>query len=70
MRAVRGVLLQTAATPSDVAAAVAKPPRVRGGPNGRLSLTEARRNFHVMGVRDERCTAFVGDPRPDEHPAV
>ncbi|MCX5316995.1 CPCC family cysteine-rich protein [Streptomyces sp. NBC_00154] len=38
------------------------------GPNGRLSLTEARRNFHAMGACDERCTQFVRAPRPDEHP--
>ncbi|MFF4554441.1 CPCC family cysteine-rich protein [Streptomyces sp. NPDC001422] len=44
--------------------------RVRGGPNGRLSLTEARRNFHAMGACDERCTQFVRDPLPHEHPAV
>lgn len=36
--------------------------RVRGGPNGRLSLTEARRNFHAMGACDERCTQFVREP--------
>ncbi|MEV7240869.1 CPCC family cysteine-rich protein [Streptomyces sp. NPDC093248] len=29
--------------------------RVRGGPNGCLSLTEARRNVHAMGACDERC---------------
>ncbi|MFG2473626.1 CPCC family cysteine-rich protein [Streptomyces fagopyri] len=44
--------------------------RVRGGPNGRLSLTEARRNFHAVGACDERCTQFVHPPLPDEHPAV
>jgi hypothetical protein len=44
--------------------------RVRGGPNGRLSLTEARRNFHAMGACDERYTQFVRDPLPDEHPSV
>ncbi|MFF3359278.1 CPCC family cysteine-rich protein [Streptomyces sp. NPDC002917] len=33
--------------------------RVRGGPNGPLSLTEARRNFHDMGSRNERSTKFV-----------
>ncbi|MFF1770132.1 CPCC family cysteine-rich protein [Streptomyces sp. NPDC058249] len=44
--------------------------RVRGGPNGRLSLTEARRNFHAMGACDERCIQFVRDPLPDEHPAA
>ncbi|MFC9672663.1 CPCC family cysteine-rich protein [Streptomyces sp. NPDC056949] len=44
--------------------------RVRGGPHGRLSLTEARRNFHAVGACDERCTAFVREPLPDEHPSV
>ncbi|MFE4696828.1 CPCC family cysteine-rich protein [Streptomyces sp. NPDC056738] len=44
--------------------------RVRGGPNGRLSLTEARRNFHSMGACDERCTQFVRAPLPNEHPTV
>ncbi|MFC9601971.1 CPCC family cysteine-rich protein [Streptomyces niveus] len=44
--------------------------RVRGGPNGRLSLTEARRNFHAMGACDERCTQFVRAPLPNEHPTV
>ncbi|SOD85862.1 CPCC family cysteine-rich protein [Streptomyces sp. Ag109_G2-15] len=42
--------------------------RVRGGPNGRLSLAEARRNFHTMGACDERCTQFVREPLPQEHP--
>lgn len=42
--------------------------RIRGGPNGLLSLTEARRNFYAMGACDERCTQFVRAPRPDEHP--
>ncbi|MGW4819347.1 CPCC family cysteine-rich protein [Streptomyces sp. NPDC004227] len=44
--------------------------RVRGGPNGRLSLTEARKNFHAMGACDERCTQFVRAPLPNEHPTV
>ncbi|WP_328943405.1 CPCC family cysteine-rich protein [Streptomyces sp. NBC_00250] len=44
--------------------------QVRGGPNGRLSLTEARQNFQAMGACDERCAAFVRDPLPHEHPAV
>ncbi|MEU0955590.1 CPCC family cysteine-rich protein [Streptomyces niveus] len=44
--------------------------RVRGGPNGRLSLAEARRNFHAMGACDERCTQFVRAPLPNEHPTV
>ncbi|MEV7198411.1 CPCC family cysteine-rich protein [Streptomyces griseoluteus] len=42
--------------------------RVRGGPNGLLSLTEARRNFHARGAGDERCTEFVREPMPHEHP--
>lgn len=33
--------------------------RVRGGPNGRLSLTEARKNFRALGASDERRTKFV-----------
>ncbi|WP_211841510.1 CPCC family cysteine-rich protein [Saccharopolyspora antimicrobica] len=32
---------------------------VRGGPNGSLSLTEARHNFRTMGACDERCTQFT-----------
>ncbi len=43
--------------------------RVRGGPNGRLSLSEARRNFRTMGACDERCTQFVRDPNAGEYPA-
>jgi Cysteine-rich CPCC len=43
--------------------------RVRGGPNGWLSLTAARGNFHAMGACEERCTKFVRDPLPGEHPA-
>ncbi|MET9893103.1 CPCC family cysteine-rich protein [Streptomyces sp. NPDC006465] len=39
-------------------------------PNGRLSLTEARRHFHAMGACDERCTQFVRAPLPNEHPTV
>ena len=41
---------------------------VRGGPNGRLSLTEARVNFRAMGACDERCAQFVRDPLASEHP--
>ncbi|MFE3248213.1 CPCC family cysteine-rich protein [Streptomyces sp. NPDC059209] len=44
--------------------------RVRGGPNGWLSLTEGRRNFHAMDACDERCTQFVRAPPPNEHPTV
>ncbi|WP_416963010.1 CPCC family cysteine-rich protein [Streptomyces sp. Agncl-13] len=44
--------------------------RVRGGPNGPLSLTEARRNFHAMEACDERCTQFVRPPLSGEHPTA
>lgn len=44
--------------------------QVRGGPNGRPSLAEARRNFHAPGACDERCIPFVRAPLPDEHPTV
>ncbi|MEU6265710.1 CPCC family cysteine-rich protein [Saccharopolyspora shandongensis] len=43
---------------------------VRGGPNGSLSLTEARRNFRAMRACDERCTQFVRDPLPGESPSA
>jgi hypothetical protein len=42
--------------------------RVYGGPNGKLSLTEARRNFAALGACDERCAQFVRPPRPEESP--
>ncbi|MFF4509354.1 CPCC family cysteine-rich protein [Streptomyces sp. NPDC001401] len=42
--------------------------RVRGGPNGRLSLTEARQNFHAIGASDQRRTQFVREPLSQEHP--
>ncbi|WP_079032275.1 CPCC family cysteine-rich protein [Streptomyces specialis] len=42
--------------------------RVRGGPNGRLSLTQARRNFHAIGACDERHAPLVRDPVTREHP--
>jgi len=41
---------------------------VWGGPNGSLSLTAARANFAAMGACEERCTAFVRRPQPDEIP--
>ncbi|GAA0436046.1 CPCC family cysteine-rich protein [Streptomyces luteireticuli] len=44
--------------------------QIRGGPNGWLSLAEARRNFHAMGACDERCTQFVRAPLPDERPTA
>lgn len=42
--------------------------RVRGGPNGALSLTTARANFQAMGACDERCAHFVHPPLPAELP--
>ncbi|WP_442819526.1 CPCC family cysteine-rich protein [Streptomyces sp. NBC_01230] len=44
--------------------------RVRGGPNGRLSLAEARTNFRALGACGERCTKFVREPQPNEHPTA
>ncbi|MCX5267224.1 CPCC family cysteine-rich protein [Streptomyces sp. NBC_00199] len=44
--------------------------RVLGGPNGRLSLTEARNNFRVLGASDERRLTFVRAPLEGEYPAV
>jgi hypothetical protein len=41
---------------------------VRGGPNGTLSLTEARSNFVGIGAVDERARAHVRQPRKDEQP--
>jgi len=43
---------------------------VMGGPNGGLSLTQARRNFAAYGACDERCRAFVRGPLPTEHRVV
>jgi hypothetical protein len=41
---------------------------VRGGPNGVLSLTEARDNYRRIGACDERSVNFVRPARPDERP--
>jgi len=41
---------------------------VRGGPNGVLSLTEARANYRQFGACAERFIADVRQPRPDELP--
>jgi hypothetical protein len=41
---------------------------VRGGPNGNLSLSQARRNFADFGANRERDLPHVRDPRPEEHP--
>lgn len=39
---------------------------VRGGPNGDLSLSEARENFRRFGASDPRSVASVRKPRPGE----
>ncbi|MEC3979207.1 CPCC family cysteine-rich protein [Amycolatopsis sp. H20-H5] len=41
---------------------------VRGGPNGPLTLTEARRNFARFGASEERWRVKVREPRDSEHP--
>lgn len=41
---------------------------VRGGPNGALSLTAARRSFNAVGAADERHIHSVRPPEPDEIP--
>ena len=41
---------------------------VRGGPKGRLSLAQARRNFEVFGACEQRRLSTVRDARPYEHP--
>lgn len=43
---------------------------VRGGPNGALSLEQARRNFAAFGACDERSKEHVRPPLPDEKPNV
>ena len=39
---------------------------VRGGPNQRLSLTQARASYRRLGAIDARSMAFVRPPREDE----
>ncbi|MEV0403757.1 CPCC family cysteine-rich protein [Actinoallomurus sp. NPDC050550] len=41
---------------------------VRGGPNGNLSLSQARRNFAAFGANREGDLPHVRDPHPTEHP--
>ena len=41
---------------------------VRGGPNGVLSLTEARANFRSIGASDPKFVRSVRPPLPDEMP--
>ena len=40
--------------------------RVRGGPNGDLSLEQARLNFTTYGASEERRKHLVRPPRPEE----
>ena len=40
---------------------------VRGGPNGLLSLTAARTNFHLFGAVEESFKGNVRPPLPEEH---
>ncbi|MFE5734367.1 CPCC family cysteine-rich protein [Streptomyces sp. NPDC056528] len=41
---------------------------IRGGPNGALSLTQARVNYRAIGACDRRSRKSVRAPRPEEHP--
>ena len=41
---------------------------VWGGPNGRLSLTQARANYRSLGACDPRMLAHVRPPQPKERP--
>jgi hypothetical protein len=42
---------------------------VWGGPNGALSLTQARANYMAFEASCDRWTQFVRPPRPEELPA-
>jgi cysteine-rich CPCC protein len=37
-----------------------------GGPNGSLTLSEARENFRRLGAVEERLVAHARPPTPDE----
>lgn len=39
---------------------------VRGGPNGALSLTQARANYRQFGASARERLIYVRPPRPDE----
>jgi hypothetical protein len=41
---------------------------VRGGPNGPLSLTQARLNYAEIGACEPRMLRNVREPRPEEYP--
>ena len=40
--------------------------QVRGGPNRRLRLSDARENYERIGASDERRREFVRAPLPEE----
>ncbi len=42
---------------------------VRGGPNGPLSLTQARANYAALGACDRAFLQQVRSSRPEERPA-
>ena len=42
---------------------------VYGGPNGHLSLTQARANYRAFGACEESMIENVRPPRPEELPA-
>lgn len=42
---------------------------IRGGPNGGLSLTQARLNFKCVGACDEQFCKGVRQPSADETPS-
>ncbi|HET9518140.1 MAG TPA: CPCC family cysteine-rich protein [Actinoplanes sp.] len=42
--------------------------RVRGGPNGSLTLSRARRNFAEFGAIEVRFLRHVRPPTDGEHP--
>ena len=39
---------------------------VRGGPNGDLSLAQARESFELLGAKEERLVRYARNPLPDE----
>jgi len=39
---------------------------VRGGPNGKLSLAQARANFKKLKAADKKFISKVRDPKPSE----
>jgi hypothetical protein len=43
---------------------------IRGGPNGALSLEQARENFAAFGACDERSKQHVRPPRSGEIPSA